>query len=51
MGFWVGVVGWFWWGDYFVAEGEASVVEALEEEDYVCYCVVDCQDDLRSMLV
>jgi hypothetical protein len=30
-------------GDDFVVPSKAAVVEALAEEDYVCYCVVDCE--------
>jgi hypothetical protein len=29
-------------GYNFVAPGEAAVVETLQEQDDVCYCVVDC---------
>ncbi len=29
-------------GHDFIVPGEAAVVEALEEEDNVCYCIVDC---------
>ena len=31
-----------------VAEGEAAVVEALQEQDNVCESVVDGKDDLKS---
>jgi hypothetical protein len=34
------------WGDDFVVPGESAIVEALAEEDYVCYCVVDCENYL-----
>lgn len=30
---------------------EAAVIEALAEEDDICYCVVDCQDDLIGVIM
>jgi len=37
----------FGWDD-FVVPSKAAVVEALAEQDYVCYRVVDCEDDHRG---
>lgn len=34
-----------------VAEGEAAVVEALQEQDNICERIVDGKDDLKSWSV